>query len=236
MRRLAILMTAVFTFSTCLAQAEPRWQAQQQDQAQTQAQTITLPTGTKIPIALVSAVWSKSTHVGDTIRGVTGFPVTVGTQLAIPGGTYVEGTIKKITKPRAGTRGELVVNFTKLVFANGYTVIVDAVTPEAKLRAPRRDERTSPSDGDDLPPGMVMSLDQGPTPPPLPKPKTSFGLVIGLAAAGAAVTAVVGLVFLARARGADYVIFGEGFQFDMVLQSPVSLDAERVAAAVNQGN
>ena len=58
-----------------------------------QAATITVPAGTVVPLTLVSPIKSKSTKVGDAVRAVVAFPVTVGAQIAIPAGTYVEGVV-----------------------------------------------------------------------------------------------------------------------------------------------
>ena len=43
--------------------------------------------------------------------------------------------------------------------------------------------------------------------------------------------AVVTLVLLGRHRGVD-TLFDAGWQFEMILENPVSLDADRVAAAI----
>jgi hypothetical protein len=52
------------------------------------------------------------------------------------------------------------------------------------------------------------------------------GIAVGTAAAG-----IVTLALLGRHRGVD-TLFDAGWQFEMVLESPVSLDADRVAAAL----
>ena len=84
------------------------------DPAVSEKQTITIPVGTRIPLALASPITSKA-RPGDAVRAVTGFPVTVGTQLAIPVGTYVEGVIDKVTK--GGRSGpSLQMHFTRILF------------------------------------------------------------------------------------------------------------------------
>src|ERR1700761_4618095 len=55
--------------------------------------TIDVPAGMKIPLNLVTQIMSKSTKPGDAVRAVVAFPVTVGSRLAIPAGTYVEGRL-----------------------------------------------------------------------------------------------------------------------------------------------
>jgi hypothetical protein len=50
--------------------------------------------------------------------------VTVGKQLAIPVGTYVEGVLDKVTK--GGRSGpSLKMHFTRLDYVNGYSVDID---------------------------------------------------------------------------------------------------------------
>ena len=67
--------------------------------------------------------WAQSAKDGDTVYAQTSFPVVAGGSMAIPAGTYVEGTIEGVTKPtRKLERAEIQVLFTKIVFANGYTV------------------------------------------------------------------------------------------------------------------
>ncbi|HEV2136197.1 MAG TPA: hypothetical protein VGR47_18305 [Terracidiphilus sp.] len=70
--------------------------AAQQRSAAAQAQTVEVPAGTAIPLTLVSPIKSRSTKRGDTVRAMVAFPVTTGTQLAIPAGTYVEGTVRSL--------------------------------------------------------------------------------------------------------------------------------------------
>jgi hypothetical protein len=59
---------------------------------------------------------------------------------------------------------------------------------------------------------------------------TVAGIAVGTAAAG-----IVTLVLLGRHRSVD-TLFDAGWQFEMVLESPVSLDADRVAAALAESS
>jgi hypothetical protein len=68
--------------------------------------------------------------------------------------------------------------------------------------------------------------------PPLPGPH--YGPIIGTAAGG--VAAIVVFAILAHRHRGDYALFDAGWQFEMILQSPLSLDAERVAAAMAGAN
>ena len=71
--------------------------------------TIVVPIGTAIQLHfLMSAVKSKSTKAGDTVRAVVAFPVTIGTELAIPAGTFVDGNVIRVTAHPAGEPEDIV--------------------------------------------------------------------------------------------------------------------------------
>lgn len=89
--------------------------------------TITVPAGTVVPLTLVSPIKSKSTRPGDTVRASVAFPVTVGDQVAVPPGTYVEGVLgQPLPKIKHQPDPGVQIHFTRLVFANGYSVPLDA--------------------------------------------------------------------------------------------------------------
>jgi hypothetical protein len=51
------------------------------------------------------------------------FPVVVNNRIAIPTGTYVEGQIDALTKPRVfSPHAQLQIDFDKLIYSNGYAV------------------------------------------------------------------------------------------------------------------
>ena len=87
--------------------------------------SVTLPPGTKIELVVTRPEWAQSAKNGDTIYAQTSFPVVAGGSMAIPAGTYVEGTIAGVTRPtRKLERAEIQVLFTKIIFADGYTVVL----------------------------------------------------------------------------------------------------------------
>src|SRR5271157_4037506 len=139
MRILAIL--GLLVNLTCWAQEPasnpqpPPSQVQAQAPAAPQDQTITIPAGTRIPFSLASAITRKSAKQGNPVRALIGFPVTVGTQLAIPAGTYVEGVIDKVTM--RGRNGPTIqMHFTRILYANGYSVPFDATNTQAEVFTP----------------------------------------------------------------------------------------------------
>jgi hypothetical protein len=57
------------------------------------------------------------------VYGQTVFPVVVNNRIAIPTGTYVEGQIDALTKPRVfSPHAQLQIDFDKLIYSNGYAV------------------------------------------------------------------------------------------------------------------
>ena len=89
---------------------------------------VMLPAGTRIELAVTAPVWAKTARPGDPLYTQTNFPVTIGDSIAIPAGTYVEGRIEAVTPPtRKTSRAELRIAFTKIIFANGYTIVLPDV-------------------------------------------------------------------------------------------------------------
>ncbi|RSL16640.1 hypothetical protein EDE15_2161 [Edaphobacter aggregans] len=87
--------------------------------------TIAIPAGSKVAVALTRAVWAKTAKAGDPLYLQTIFPVTAADHVGIPAGTYVEGVIDSIVQPtRKTSRAEIGVHFTKIIFANGYTIVL----------------------------------------------------------------------------------------------------------------
>ncbi|MGA8223283.1 MAG: hypothetical protein WB780_16650 [Candidatus Acidiferrales bacterium] len=252
-----VLAGPFFAASVCWAQdptpniQQPPPQAQPQAPTAAPKQTITIPAGTLIPMTLVSPITDKTSKPGNPVRAATAAPVTVDNQVAIPAGTYVEGVIDRLNM-RGPTGPSLQVHFTRILFNNGYTVTIDATNAVAQVIIP---SKGSPEDAEfaseDLPGhtpfvsgtalaySHALAAQQGPTPPPLPplhNPGPSFGTVVGIGL-GVAAAAIVGLIIVTHHGSATTnVLFDTGWQFQMALQSPLTLDAARVAAAVATEN
>jgi hypothetical protein len=210
--------------------------------------TIDVPAGTKIPLNLVTQIMSKSTKPGATVRAVVAFPVTVGSQLAIPAGTYVEGQLISAraagTKAKKGTSGRaLQVHFTKLVYANGYTVPLDAQESQASVTTDAATSEVASADGLQMPVAREHGPDGGaafiegqigePPLPPLPKLPGPNPVAITLGAIGGFVLITIGAVLLAKRSGksADYALYDAGWQFSMSLTNALALDKAQVMDA-----
>ena len=194
-----------------------------QDQAQTPAeksQTVTVAAGTRIPLSLSSPITNKAARPGAPVRAVTGFPVTVGTQLAIPSGAYVDGVIDHVNK--GGRSGPTVqMHFTRLIFPSGYTVPLDGKNLQARMLSTDPAPEASmlqTTDG----PAMAFAGQQAPPLPPLPHSGPSTGLIVG-GVVGTVAVGVLALVFAGHHRG-NGVLFDSGWQFDIALQTPLVID------------
>ena len=228
------LLAAIFVASACWAQEaapNPPSPSAAPAPAASGKQTLTVPAGTRVPLSLTSPIRVKSARPGTAVRAVTGFPVTVGTELAIPTGTYVEGAIDKVTK--GGRTGPaLQMHFTRIVFASGYSVAIEGANVVAQVGNPREGSsaQTAPSGGTGPVNGTAASSARGLN--PLPGTGQSVATAAGIAA-GATVAAIVTAVLLSHRHGggANAVVFDTGWQFEMVLAAPLTVDVASVSAA-----
>ena len=93
------------------------------------AQTLQLATGTRVEMALTRPLWARTAKGGDVLYGQTVFPVMVGAQIAVPAGTYVQALLESVTRPtRRSGQAQLRVEFTKMIFADGYTLVLNTAT------------------------------------------------------------------------------------------------------------
>jgi len=193
--------------------------------------TLTIPAGTRIPLVLAGPINSK-TRPGTAVRAITAFPVTVGSRLAIPVGTYVQGAIDKVSK--GGRSGPSVqMHFTQFLYANGYRVDIDGESVQARALSPnsRSSEASALAANGGL--GNSLAAQALPVTPTLQPPASHIGTAIGIGVAATAAGIAIPLILLHHGGG-TVVLFDTGWQFEMVLNNPLSVDAATVAAAVKQ--
>ncbi len=63
---------------------------------------IVIPSGTTVPVKLMTAISTKSARSGDKVYAETIFPLVLNEHMLIPAGTYVQGVIANAK--RAGAR------------------------------------------------------------------------------------------------------------------------------------
>jgi hypothetical protein len=130
-----IRIVTIASLLVLLATAPQSWASPGQVQAAPSGDaTLTLPAGTQLSLAITTPVWAKTAAAGDPIYTQTNFPVTAGSSIAIPPGTYVEGTLQSVTKPTKKVKlAQLQVAIQKIIFANGYTIEVPGAAPVANI-------------------------------------------------------------------------------------------------------
>ncbi len=127
MRRL--ILAFLLASLTCAAQeqaslpAKPDLKDRPVETTAAQKPLLVIPAGTKVVLALTRPVWSSMVKPGDAIYAKTTFPVATGGTVAIPPGTYAEGRINALTRPKwTSAHAEFLIQFTKLIFINGYVI------------------------------------------------------------------------------------------------------------------
>ena len=125
------------------------------------------------------------------------------------------------------------MHFTQLLYANGYSVDIDGESVQAKALSPnsRSSEAAALAANNGM--GNSLAAQVLPESPPLQPPPSHIGTVVGVAVASAAAAIAIPLILL-RHGGGRVVLFDTGWQFEMVLNSPLSVDTASVAAAVKR--
>jgi hypothetical protein len=202
--------------------------------------TFTIPAGTKVLLELKSSVNTRSARPGDGVYLSSIFPVTVGNRVMIPVGVYVQGVVDHVTHPdRAARKAELDMHFTSMIFPNGSVVEIPGVVddlPGAKNQTVKDDgEGTIQQDGAkgrNAAETAKVALPSGAGVGTLGGAPSGHPLEGGLAGLGVG-AATVGLVTLFT-RNAD-VDIPAGTQVEMVLQRPLILEEENLAAPGSAG-
>jgi hypothetical protein len=118
--RMAFFAGLLMASFTCTAQNQPPDNAtnQQPESKSDQSSTITIPAGTQLSLALTQPIQSRYLRRGDDIYAQITSPVTAGNEVAIPPGTFVQGTVDKLE--RHGGRAELRLQSMSITFPDGY--------------------------------------------------------------------------------------------------------------------
>jgi len=208
--------------------ATPETQPAPPQPAAARSTALTIPAGTKVPLALKQAISTKTAKEGDPVYCETTFPFVVNDRIVIPAGTYIQGKISHIQRAgRVKGRAELLMHFTSMIYPSGYTVMLPGSVenmPGAEKTAMKDSEGTVRQDsekGRDI--GTVAST-------------ASTGAVIGGLSAGgkgagigAAAGGLTGLAIAMLSRGSD-VRLEPGTSIEMIIQREVTLDASRITS------
>ena len=224
-----MVMTLWLLTALAVAQSTPAAQISAQPATATPNE-LTIPAGTKVPLALKHAISTKSAKEGDPVYAETTFPVVLNNRVLIPAGTYVQGKINSVKRAgRVKGRAEVLMHFTTLIYPSGYTVLL----PGSVENAPGVD-KTSVKDQE----GTIQGDSQTGEKVGTVAGSAGTGAVIGGlshggkgAAIGAGVGGAVGSAIALLSRGND-VKLETGTTVEMVIQRPVPLDASRIPASV----
>lgn len=224
------LVITFFTLATLVfAQANPS----NSDKPTAAASTsqVTIPAGTKVPVALKHAISTKSAREGDAVYAETTFPVVDNGRILIPAGTYVQGKISEVKRAgRVKGRAEVLMHFTTLIYPSGYTVVLPGSVenvPGAEKTSMKGNEGTIRADsqkGEKI--GTVAST-------------AGTGAVVGGlsrggkgALIGAGIGGGVGSVIAMLTRNNE-VKLDAGTTLEMVIQREVPLELNRIQQAKN---
>jgi type IV secretion system protein VirB10 len=192
------------------------------------SQEITLPSGTKIPLALKHAITTKSAHEGDAVYAETTFPVVVNNQIIIPAGSYVQGSVSNVKRPgRVKGRAEILVHFNTLIFPNGYTLLLPGAVdnvPGLEGGRMKSKDKEGTIQGDSTKGKDAARIAE----------TAGTGGLIGAAAdggkgaaMGGAAGGVIGLATVLFSRGPDLRL-DAGSTMETVLERPITVDMARV--------
>jgi len=211
------------TFTAALALAQ---------EPQTTLKTEPLPVGefivapgTKVPLSLINSISTKHSAEGDRVYLETAFPILASGKIVIPVGSYVAGTVTRITKPgRVKGRGELYIRFDSLTLPNGVTrdfrARMGGVDAQASGELDRAEGKVR-SEGNKSGDARVIGEAVG--------AGASIGAIAGHAAGrpltglgvGTAAGAAAGLIGVLATRGPD-AILSRGTTVEMVLDRQLS--------------
>jgi hypothetical protein len=215
------MRTIIVMFLVCglaLAQAPPASTAD--------ASQVTIPSGTKVPLALKQSLSTKNAREGDAVYAVTTFPVVINDRIVIPAGTYVQGRISSVKRGgRIKGRAEVLMHFSTLIYPSGYTVVL----PGAVENVPGA-EKTSMKDEE----GTIRQDSQTGEKAKTVATAAGTGAVIGGLSngvkgglIGAGVGGGIGTAIGLLSRGND-VRMEAGTTLEMVIQREVPLDSSRI--------
>jgi len=223
MRTIILLLLAV---GLATAQATPGTQTHASIASLTQGSQLTIPSGTKVPLALKQSISTKNARDGDAVYAVTTFPVVVNDRIVIPAGTYVQGRVSNVKRGgRIKGRAEVLMHFSTLIYPSGYTVVL----PGAVQNVPGA-EKTSMKDEE----GTIRQDSQTGEKAKTVATAAGTGAVVGGLSngvkgglIGAGIGGGIGTAIGLLTRGND-VRMEAGTTLEMVIQREVPLDGNRV--------
>jgi len=190
-----------------------------------------VPAGVRIPLSLLNSVSTRQSAEGDRIYLVTAFPVLAQGRVVISPGSYVAGTLTRVTRPgRVAGRGELYLRFDSLTLPNGVTrdfrARLGGLDGDAHGQLDRDEGKVT---GDGNKSGDVRTIGEA------AGAGASVGTIAGAATGhpgmgagvGGAAGAAAGLAGVLLTRGPD-VTLAKGTTVEMILDRPLAFDEDEL--------
>jgi type IV secretion system protein VirB10 len=219
------VLIALFLLSG-LAAAQANPVPQTESALAANADQLTIPSGTKVPLALKQSISTKNAREGDAVYAVTTFPVVFNDRIIIPAGTYVQGRISNVKRGgRIKGRAEVLMHFSTLIYSSGYTVVLPGAVenvPGAEKTSMKDEEGTIRQDSQTGEKAKTVATAAGTGAVVGGLSNGVKGGLIG-AGIGGGVGTAIGLI----TRGND-VRMDAGTTLEMVIQRAVPLDASRI--------
>jgi hypothetical protein len=194
--------------------------------AATDGNQLSIPSGTKVPLALKQSISTKNAREGDAVYAVTTFPVVINERILIPSGTYVQGRISNVKRGgRIKGRAEVLMHFSTLIYPSGYTVVLPGAVenvPGAEKTSMKDEEGTIRQDSQTGEKAKTVATAAGTGAVVGGLSNGAKGGLIG-AGVGGGIGTAIGLL----TRGND-VRMDAGTTLEMVIQREVPLDVNRI--------
>jgi hypothetical protein len=229
--RLSLAVVLLALPGLCLGQSKPSNQAN--SPAPAPGDEFVVPATTQIPLALTSAVSTRTAYLGQPVYCQTLYPVDINNRIVIPVGTYIKGTVTEVE--RAGhvhRRSTMGLRFDSLILPSGFTKVFAGTLAgfagngkEGFNRTESRIEGAGDKGKDAE--RVVISSAEG----------AGLGAIVGIsgghsgagAAAGATGGAIVGTIFVLASRGKD-ILLPAGTDLELELTRPLVLYRYQVDA------
>jgi len=178
---------------------------------------LVVPAGTKIVVAMVNTVSTKTSKDGDGVYVRTTFPITVNNEIVIPVGSHIQGRVTDIERPgRVKGKGEMTLAFHKLILPSGLTVNLYATLSSAAGAGVKSGES-----------GIQGESTKGEDAGTIATTAASTGVLGGVAdrsakgvGIGAAAGAAIGAATVLLTRGKE-IILTPGMSLELVLDRPL---------------
>ncbi len=195
-----------------------------------------VPSDTRIPLELVSALSSRTAYVGQQVYCRTVYPITVNDRILIPVNTYIKGEITQVKRPgHVRGKAQIGLRFDSITLPNGVTRSLNATLSnyagngkegfnktESKITGQGtkgKDAETvgiTAAEGASI--GAISTISAG---------RSGLGAATGGAAGGLA-----GLIYVLATRGKE-IVLPRGTSLELELLRPLSFYPDEIGIREN---